>query len=394
VTTDHGDHHDSEFAGSLLGQSAAVPEQAPASPPQRRSDRHRRSRRRRRRVIPVIAVVVVAVLAVAGYVVVHNVVDGLGTKDYKGAGTGAVTVQIKTGDDATAIGQTLKANGVVASTQAFIDAAKDSGKSNQFQAGYFKLHKEMSGKDAVALLLDPTSRISTKVTIPEGVIYTQVLALLSQKLNIPLAQLTAAAKDIGNLGIPAGYAVKDNSPEGFLFPSTYDFDPDVTAASALQELTAQYTDEATSLNFATGAKTVGQTPYGALIVASLVEAEVRFDEDRAKVARVAYNRLTSDDKTLGFDTTSAYEARIKGEDPTQINYNIDTPFNSRINPGLPPTPIGNPGEKSLSAAIHPATGDWKWFVSIDAAGHLGFFDNYDAFLAAKDKCVANKWGCI
>ena len=93
----------------------------------------------------------------------------------------------------------------------------------------------MSGQAAVDLLLDPKSRVSTKVTIAEGLIVPEVLSVLSRQLNIPLADLQAAAADIPNLGIPDGYPGARNA-EGFLYPQTYQFDPDVTASSALQTL--------------------------------------------------------------------------------------------------------------------------------------------------------------
>ena len=106
-----------------------------------------------------------------------------------------------------------------------------------------------------------------------------------------------------------------------------------------------------------------------------------------------YNRLRLK-HPIQFDSTSAYGARLAGKDPIHINYNIPTPYNTRLKPGLPPTPIGNPGVKSMTAAIHPAVGNYLYFVSKDKFGHLFFTNNYKAFLTASAKCKAQHWGCV
>ena len=385
------DLHDSDFARGLLGQSEDDGHRDVVARARRPDHhRHRPAKRRRTRVIPVLSLLLVVVLGAGGYVLVRKVADGFSAKDYKGPGTGSVVIQIKTGDGSGDIGATLASKGVVASKGAFLDAAKASGRSDEFQPGFFRMRRQMSASRAVALLLDPTARVSTKVTAAEGLIVPETLALLSKKLAIPLPDLRSAASDIANLGLPDGFATR--SAEGFLFPQTYEFDPGVTASQAVQTLTAQFGAEIRKLDFSAGAAKLKMSPYQALIVASMVEAEVKFDADRAKVARVVYNRLAKK-IALGFDTTTAYQYKIEGKDPATATYKENSPYNTRLKPGLPPTPIGNPGAESMVAAVEPATGNWLYFVSADAAGHLFFTDNYQAFLAASATCLKNHWGC-
>jgi len=123
-----------------------------------------------------------------------------------------------------------------------------------------------------------------------------------------------------------------------------------------------------------------------------VEEEARVDEDRAKVARVIYNRLAAGEP-LGIDATSCYE---KGEIPcslTESELASDSPYNTRNRAGLPPTPITSPGRASIEAALNPAEGPWRWYVLADADGHHAFTDDYDEFLRLKAECAAQGLGC-
>lgn len=386
---------DDEGHGNL---SLFEPDDFPDGAPRRRRIRRsarpdvqiRRSRRRRlrSRIIPLIAVAIIVVVVVSGYTIVRHFLDGFAVKDYQGSGSGIVVVHVTDGSTTGAIATLLVKDDVVASTKAFENAAG----SKQFQAGYFKMRRQMSGQSAVALLLLPSSRLSTKVTIPEGFTEMAVLARLATGLKLPLATLQKAAARVNQLGIPAGFTA-NRSAEGFLFPSTYDYPPNPSAADALVSMTGEFGVVVRGLNFVAAAKRLRYSPYQVLIIASMIEAEAKFSADRAKVARVVYNRLAAR-MPLGFDSTSAYGARLAGKDPIHINYNLPAPYNTRLKPGLPPTPIDNPGSASMSAAINPARGNWTYFVSADKAGHLFFTNSVKAFNAASAKCKTQHWGCI
>jgi UPF0755 protein len=359
-----------------------------------RGDRHRRSagrrRRRRGRVISLLAFVLIVVLAAGGFVIVKSVLNGLKVKDYSGDGTGSIVIQVKVGDQSDDIAATLASKDVVESRQAFQDAARSSGRSSDFQAGFFAMHLKMSGKAAVAQLLNPSSRVQSTLLIKEGETTFAVLPALAATLHVALATVQAAAKDIPNLGIPSGYTPV-TSAEGFLYPATYPFDPGTSPADALQQLTTAFGKEVNTLKFAAAAKAVHLTPYSALIVASLIQMESKYyATDGPKVARVVFNRLAAD-MPLQFDSSSAYYALLTGE--KTVTYKENTPYNLRIRKGLPPTPIDNPGEEALTAAVTPATGNWLYFVNDDAEGHLGFYNTATDFNAAVAVCLKNHWGC-
>jgi UPF0755 protein len=356
-----------------------------------RSDRrHGRRRRRTGAIVAILAFLLVIGLVVAGAVIVPHWLKRFEAKDYPGPGTGSLLVQVREGQSADDIGKTLVGKDVVASSRAFVNAAKSSGRSGDFQPGFYRMRERMAAKDAVKLLLDPKYRVFSKVTLPEGLIVKDVLPKLAAATGISLANLQSAAKELDQLGIPDGYGPK--SVEGFLFPQTYEFDPGLSATEVLQQLVGQYQAVDKQLNFDESAMALGIKPYQALIIASMVEGEAKFDADRAKVARVIYNRLAAHEP-LGIDATSVYEARVQGKDPRDVNYTENSPYNTRKRPGLPPTAIDNPGEAAMDAAIHPASGPWKYYVVADAAGHLFFTSRYSAFLHAKAKCKAKGWGC-
>ena len=201
---------------------------------------------------------------------------------------------------------------------------------------------------------------------------------------------------VSNLGIPTDYEPDGQAPqsaEGFLFPATYTFAKSTSVSDAVEQMVGKFTDEARASRFSAKAKALGLTPYQALTVASIAQAEAKFSSDFPKVARVILNHLAKQ-IPLRVDATSAYAAKLKGLDPTkQIYAQTQGPFNTYRNPGLPPTPIGNPGLAAMKGAVNPAQGSWMFYVNKDAAGHLGFYSTESSFIKAQQKCHDMGWGC-
>jgi UPF0755 protein len=110
------------------------------------------------------------------------------------------------------------------------------------------------------------------------------------------------------------------------------------------------------------------------------------------VARVIYNRLKQG-IPLGIDATSRYEAELAGRSRNQINFNSTSPYNTRKQKGLPPTPIASPGRDAIAAALHPADGPWIYYVLQDAQGHHLFTASASEFAAAKQRCHDRGLGC-
>ena len=368
-------------------------------PPREDRHRHRRDGRRGRRRFALLMVVVAAiVIAVSAWVVVPRVVGLFSVPDYSGQGSGRVTVVVLPGDTASDIAATLVKAGVVKSSKAFVNAANDNPASSHIQPGTYVLRHHMSGKDALTLMLDPSSRSSAgDLVIPEGAtvfdVEKRLVALLGSQQK---DKIHAAIRSVASAGVPLGYAPANGrlaSLEGFLYPATYNVDPSSSPAEVLQNMTSKFAERDRSTGFANDAKSMGLPPYEALIIASIAQSEAKFPADMPKVARVILNRLAAK-RPLQIDATSRYGAMVNGDDPSTISYNTyASPYNTYLHTGLPPTPISNPGAPALDAAVHPASGDWLYYVNDDAAGHLFFTNDEAAFARAVAKCRAHNWGC-
>ena len=341
---------------------------------------HRPGRRRRRIVAVLVVLLIVAGLASVAVVGGSRLLSGLGASpDFPGPGEGSVVVEITPGESLSEIGATLAGAGVVQSAGAFSAAAKGEPRSRSVQPGFYQLKAKMSAAGALTLLLDPVSSLRGKVVVPEGTPVAQVLAIAARGTDLTMADLTAAARDTASLGLPE-YA--DGHLEGYLFPATYPVDPSTTATSLLTAMVTRFTQAATTLRLEQRAAALGVSPTEVVKVASMIEKEAAVDGDFGKVARVAYNRLAIGMK-LQFDSTLNYALEVRKGNLSLEDIKIETPYNSYLTTGLPPTAISNPGSKALEAALDPTPGNWIYFVTVDKAGNAFFTENYTEFLKAK-----------
>jgi UPF0755 protein len=328
-------------------------------------DRPARPRRRRGRWAGLIALLgilaIVVPLAVGGFYAYRVISAHFFPADYSGDGTGRVIVQIRPGDSATTVGDRLFALGVVASTRAFVNAAEHSSKSSALEPGFYRLHRHMNATLAFNLLLKPSSRVQLKVTIPEGWRVRQIVAALGHNSGIPPSDYKQALRHTAALGLPS-YA--HGNPEGFLFPATYDIQPGMTATGVLQAMVKAFDQEAASVNLAKAAGREHLTSREAIVVASLAQAEGGKVSDFAKITRVIYNRLAAG-MPLQLDSTVLYALHSYGILATSQQLKVRSRYNTYKHTGLPPGPIDSPGDAAIRAALHPASGHWLYFVTVN-----------------------------
>jgi UPF0755 protein len=348
-----------------------------------RGGRGGRPRRRVSRVLaPLLALVLLVALGVGGY----KIYKRFQSPDYTGPGFGDVTVQVLPGDTATSLAPRLVNLGVVASTSSFISAAKSSKDPDGLEPGFFRLHHHMNSALAYALLLKPSSRIQTVVTIPEGLRKTQILETLEAKTGTSASAFAKALKDTSALGLPS-YA--NGNPEGFLFPATYTFNPGTSALSMLQTMVAQFNKEAASINLPAAAKTAQLTQNQVITVASILEAEAGNPKYYADVAEVIYNRLNQG-MFLGLDSTVNYALNRFGVSLTNAQLHVNSLYNTFIHLGLPPGPIDSPGNAAIEAALHPAHGNLLYFVTVNVKTGLTKFATTQAgFQQLQNECNQN-----
>lgn len=361
---------------------------------------HAEGRRRKTRgpVAGCLAVLVVLALVVGlvwfaltrGVDWVSDKLDG-SPEDFSGPGTGRVVFEVAEGDTTAEMGRNLKAEGVVASVDAFIAVAQADPDATGIQVGYYPMKKEMAAADALEVLTDPDSMITSAVTIPEGLRIDDIVQLLGEQTDFGERQWRKALEDTDALGLPA-YA--DGNPEGYLFPATYDIGPKDKPADVLKSMVDRWRQAADEAGLEQAAEKVGRTPAELMTIASLVEAEGRGD-DMAKISRVIYNRLDGPGDKGGTNGLLQIDA--------SVNYALDrtgttaittdeiesvsgSPYNTYKQPGLPPTPIEAPGDAAIEAAAHPAEGDWYYYVTVDLkTGETKFAETYDEFLQYKEE---------
>jgi UPF0755 protein len=315
-------------------------------------------------VVGLLLVILVIVLLVAGPIK-HLLGNG---GDYSGEGSGSVLVEVQDGQTASDIGRTLAADGVVASSSAFIDAANQNPKSRNIGPGTYRLHHHMQASLAVSLMLDPASLVDYRVTIPEGFTAADIVARIAADTPISSASLQAVLNSPGSLGLPA-YA--NGKAEGFLFPATYDIQPGDTATDVLKAMVTRFDQAATDVKLASGARTIGLSEYDVVTLASIVQREGGLVADFPRIAEVFRNRI-HDNMRLDSDATLYYVLGPNHGPLTSTDLQLNSPYNTRLNPGLPPSPIDSPGQAALDAVLHAPKGPLLYFVTIDKAHHTAF----------------------
>jgi UPF0755 protein len=338
----------------------------------------KKGRRRVRIILLAILTVFVLVIVAAGGVGYHYYKTYIDPPDFSGPGTGTVVVQIKPGQFADQIGLTLASDGVVASARAFSNAAKASPQGNALEPGFYKVRKHMQASLALALLLKPSTRVETKITVPEGFRVAQIITRLGQETG-DLKGYQQAIAHPADLGLPA---FANGKPEGYLFPATYEIPPKTTPTAVLKGMVAKFNQNAQSIGLRAASASGNESEAAVITVASLIEAEGR-PQDFRTIAEVIYNRLNMHMK-LQLDTTVLYAMSLAHK--SVFSTNFPSPYNTYLHAGLPPGPINNPGNTAISAALHPLHGQYLYFLTINSkTGKTLFFTNATDFNAAVAK---------
>lgn len=244
-----------------------------------------------------------------------------------------VTIEVGENDSTKQIAKKLEEKGVIKNPTIFTYYSLFSNK--HILPGIYYLSPDMKMTE-ILNILDEGKVSEKKTTIPEGWRREQIAQKLAEEGVIDQETFLAKTKDL----------------EGYLFPDTYQFGLKNSPAEVIKKFTDNFKNKTAGLDVS----------YERLILASLVEREAKHDEDRARIAGVYQNRLDEGMK-LEADPTVQY-AKGDWETISASDLKINSPYNTYIYEGLPPTPICNPGIKSIQAALNPADHDYYFFFNL------------------------------
>lgn len=309
-----------------------------------------------------------------------------------------VMVEVPQGASTSGIASILDREGVIGNSMVFnfYASRNDAG---PYEAGVYELRENSDFDLVLDTLADgPTAPITSReeisIAIPEGLTVEGLLERVgNQATQFEVDRLEAALED-GEVDSPLR-PEGESSYEGLLFPATYDVAGATTEAEFLSQLTSEMGSRVNALDVeATQAELqadygIDLSAYDLLKVASMIQAEAGNPDEAARIATVIYNRLAID-MPLGIDAVDRYGAQLVGE---TVDYeDTDAPYNTRRNAGLPPTPIGAPGDFALDAAFNPADGPWMYYVLTEERAHT-FSVTLEEHNVATATCRERNLGC-
>jgi UPF0755 protein len=238
---------------------------------------------------------------------------------------------------------------------------RGTGKAEAIRSGDYELTTGLTLDRAVTVLTTPPPEVPTvEVVIPEGYRLTQIAAEVQDALGIPARRFLAELES-GRYSLPPYLPKGARTPEGFLFPKSYEFvEEGLTAREVARRMLEQFGHEAASMPFER-TEDLGVTPYELVTIASMIEEEARVAKDRPLIAGVIYNRLELG-MALGIDATLLYDDPTPDGELSSSDLESNSPYNTRVHAGLPPTPIASPGAAALEAALRPAETDFLYYV--------------------------------
>ena len=364
----------------------------PRPPRSRREMRRKRSERKRHRIVAaVVVVVVLALVGVAGFFGYRALKQWKADReaaqqqviieDYPGPGNGSVQFTVDSGSDWATVAQNLTEQDIIKSPEALTSIAGNS----TLYPGTFSLQYQMKASDVLAVLSDQ-AQAGGFIEVRPGERVSDVIANAAQVTGLPESDFQSIIDGDGAGILPAE---ANGSFEGWLEPGSYNPSEGQTASDILTQMVNARIAKLDEMGVPTG-----EERERILIIASIAEAEVNREEYYGKVTQVIENRLAQG-MYLGMDTSLAYglnksASEITDEDIADVNHQNPYNLHNGHTLGLPPTPIGNPGESAIKAAVNPEPGDWLYFVTVDLnTGETKFVSTEDEFWQIRDEYKNN-----
>lgn len=316
-------------------------------------------RRRKKRSGALWFFIMILLIALIGFYVISNFLSSNMSTPVDAKDTTMISFEIDKGESATAIATKLEARGLIKSGFAFTWAVSSRELDDSFHHGSYQLSRSMPADDILRILT--SSAADVRITIPEGFTTDDIAKKLSDQ---GVADPISFRECINLCEYPL--PVLEDRPEGqslegYLFPDTYDFTTGTEAREIIEVFVRNF-NKKFDLQMREDAQNEGHSLHEIVTVASMIEKEVSDPTDRRIVSGIIWTRLESG-IPLGIDATVLYAIGTTKTDITAEDLRVDSPYNTRVNKGLPPGPISNPGLDSLQAALYPQDSDWLFYLT-------------------------------
>lgn len=336
------------------------------------------------------AVLVIIAIVVTCVIIKLNDIknDHYKTKKVKNAKD--IQIEIPEGAYLSEIANILFEKGIIKYPDKFVEFAIEEGNSNKYKYGAFYLNVNMSYEDISKALQEVGQALnSVKITIPEGYELRQIIDICVENgIGTKEGFKNAILNSKFDYWFLKDLTVSENYLEGYLFPATYTISKDASEETVLKQMLDKFNSIFTE-DMKLQAQNKKMSVHEIIILASVVEREAANDSERDIVASVFYNRLNS--KTYPYLESCAtvqYVLKERKAILSNEDTNIDSPYNTYKNPGLPVGPIASPGLESIKATLNPASTDYLFFVLGNDGKHV-FSKTYKEHLAAISKIREN-----
>ncbi|KXL52474.1 putative aminodeoxychorismate lyase [Anaerotignum neopropionicum] len=300
-----------------------------------------------------------------------------------------IIVTIPQGASTADIANILKENKLIKNTFMFRLSSRLDGFDGTYQQGTYEIDKSLNDTQIMELLQTGVVFNDIKFTVPEGYT-TKQIAEKVKEAGICTAEEFIEECNTGRFDFEflKNLPDRDFKLEGYLFPDTYYIKEETTAHELIEAMLARF-EQMYTKEYQNAVSASGYSLDEMVTIASVIEKEIKLDEERPRAAGVIYNRL-KDGMPLQVDATVLYAMGIVKEDITTVDLQYDSPYNTYKVTGLPIGPISNPGEASFKAALNPEDNNYIYYI-VEAKGqdnHV-FCETYDQFLKAKEKYKAS-----
>ena len=332
----------------------------------------------------VLVLLIAVIIAGAGYKYIHGIGEPLDSSSQE-----KISVDIPSGSGTAAIGRILEEDGVIKSARQFKIKSRMDKNDGKYRTGVYELSPSMDMDEIMQILMDG-SQNTLRFMVPEGYTLKQIADKFAETGNGTAEDFLNETEN-GDFDFEYNDQMVDGEKryEGFLYPDTYEIYKNESAHGIIQRMLTRFEQVYDAAADETTVDTSKYSVFDLVTVASLIEREVKLDEERPLVASVIYNRLNKNMK-LQMCSTVQYalgtpKARLMNSD-----LKIDSPYNTYQNAGLPAGPIASPGQASISAALHPADTDYLYFVLTSAgSGKHNFASTGDDFSSYREDYLAS-----